>query len=49
MNPNQVTLDTIQRAIYQARWIDAFGKEHSMASDNEIALRVYEALFEGKE
>lgn len=40
-------MQVVQEAIYQARWIDAFGKDASMASDEQIAKTVVEAI--GKE
>jgi len=37
----------IQDAIYQARWVDAFGKDGKIASDEQIAKAVVAAI--GKE
>jgi len=37
----------VQEAIYQARWVDAFGKDGKLATDEQIAKAVIEAI--GKE
>lgn len=39
-------LETIQVAIYKARWVDAQGKNSGMASDKEIAETVLAAIQE---
>jgi hypothetical protein len=46
MQVNKVTLQTIQDAIYRARWVEAYGKNSNLATDEEIAKAVYHDLFE---
>lgn len=42
----QVAFSVIQDAIYRARWVEAYGKNSSLATDEDIAKAVYHDLFE---
>lgn len=42
----QITLNVIQAAIYRARWVEAYGKNSNLATDEDIANAVYHDLFE---
>lgn len=41
-----IVLQTIQDAIYRARWVEAYGKNSNLATDEDIAKAVYHDLFE---
>lgn len=49
MQVNKVTLQTIQAAIYRARWVEAYGKNGNLATDEALAKAVYHDLFEVNE
>ena len=49
MGTGKPLMQVVQEAIYQARWIDAFKEAGNMASDEQIAETVVEAIRLDKE
>ena len=45
MEYNPKVLEEVEKAIYQARWVDAFGKNSVLATDEVLAEAATEAIF----